>query len=146
MPTPLDEPTVAKAATSYAGRAEAHLRDPDKAARLAEAALNKARRVERSDGALRRSWRRLTGSARMVLATARGQYRAVPWQSLLMAAGALLYFVAPLDLVPDILLGFGLIDDAAVIAWTLRTIGGDVDTFLEWEAAGRPLQTPTAEG
>ena len=72
----------------------------------------------------------------MVLATARGQYKDLPWKSLVMAAGALLYFVAPIDLIPDMILGLGFFDDAAVIAWTLKSIGGDVDAFLEWEAAG----------
>lgn len=39
-----------------------------------------------------------------------------------MIAGALLYFVLPVDMVPDFLAGMGFTDDAAVMIATLRAI------------------------
>ena len=40
--------------------------------------------------------------------------------------GALAYFVMPVDAIPDILLGIGFTDDAAVIAAVLATLGAHV--------------------
>jgi uncharacterized membrane protein YkvA (DUF1232 family) len=37
--------------------------------------------------------------------------------------GALAYFIAPLDAMPDFLIGLGLTDDAAVLALVLATLG-----------------------
>ncbi len=39
-----------------------------------------------------------------------------------MIAGALMYFVSPLDVIPDILGPAGFVDDAAVIASTLAAV------------------------
>ena len=37
-----------------------------------------------------------------------GHYRAIPWKSIAAVAGALLYVLNPLDLIPDLIFGFGL--------------------------------------
>jgi uncharacterized membrane protein YkvA (DUF1232 family) len=44
----------------------------------------------------------------------------------LTIAGALAYFIAPLDALPDFIAGLGFTDDASVIALALSTIGGAV--------------------
>ncbi len=41
-------------------------------------------------------------------------------------AAALAYFLAPLDTLPDFILGFGFTDDAGVIAATLATVARHV--------------------
>ena len=49
-----------------------------------------------------------------------GRYRQIPWKSVAAIAGALLYVLNPLDLIPDVLIGFGLLDDAGVVALCLK--------------------------
>ena len=39
-----------------------------------------------------------------------------PWRVRAALFGALTYFVAPIDLIPDVVAGFGYTDDAAVLA------------------------------
>jgi uncharacterized membrane protein YkvA (DUF1232 family) len=51
-----------------------------------------------------------------------------------MIIAAIVYFVMPLDLIPDFLAGFGFVDDAAVLGWTVKTLSSDIDAFTEWEA------------
>lgn len=79
---------------------------------------------------------------RLLRAYASGRYRQIPWKSLVAAAGAVVYFVMPLDVIPDILLGLGFLDDAALIAWTLKSIRGDMDRFAAWEAENGREQIP----
>ncbi|MDQ0087553.1 uncharacterized membrane protein YkvA (DUF1232 family) [Paenibacillus anaericanus] len=43
-----------------------------------------------------------------------------------IAFGALAYFISPLDVIPDALIGLGITDDAAVIAAGIKAIAGQV--------------------
>lgn len=40
--------------------------------------------------------------------------------------GALLYFIAPIDAVPDVIAGLGYTDDAAVLAGVLQVLGSHI--------------------
>ncbi len=71
---------------------------------------------------------------RMVTAYARGHYRAIPVKTLLSLIAALIYFLNPVDLIPDALPGLGLTDDFAVLSWVYHHASNEVSTFLEWEA------------
>ena len=50
-----------------------------------------------------------------------------------MIVASLIYFVSPIDLIPDFILGFGLIDDATVLAWTIKACASDLAAFIAWE-------------
>lgn len=82
---------------------------------------------------------------RMLRAYAGGSYRDLPWQTVVSIVGALLYFVMPVDLIPDAIAGLGFIDDAAVIAWTLRAIRTDLREFESWEERQKELESPPAD-
>jgi len=64
----------------------------------------------------------------------RREYRDVPWSTLLLTAGALVYFVNPMDAIPDILPATGLIDDAGVIGFVLASVKNDIEKFRKWQA------------
>lgn len=51
---------------------------------------------------------------------------------------ALLYFVTPIDGIPDWLFGIGLVDDLAVLAWVMRTWRNELAAFEQWRAAQAP--------
>ena len=50
---------------------------------------------------------------------------------------ALIYFVMPFDFVPDILAGFGLVDDLALVAFVMQKVTGDLQAFSQWDIAQR---------
>lgn len=70
---------------------------------------------------------------RLVRAYAQGEYREIPWKSLLLIVAAILYFINPIDIIPDLMPLVGLTDDFAVLFMVYRSIGDDIDKFLEWE-------------
>jgi len=47
--------------------------------------------------------------------------------------GAIIYFVNPLDLIPDFIFLFGYLDDAAIIAFVINMIQNDIKKFIYWE-------------
>lgn len=70
---------------------------------------------------------------RMVKAYATGAYRDVPWKTVTAATGAIVYFAAPIDAIPDIIPGLGYADDAIVIATVASACAVDIGRFLKWE-------------
>src|SRR5687768_3907202 len=70
---------------------------------------------------------------RLIKAYALGQYREVPWKTILLIVAAIVYFLNPLDLVPDLIPLTGLTDDFAVLLWVYNSVSNEVEKFLLWE-------------
>lgn len=115
-------------------RAEKLARDPRLADRVAALAADRAERFRGRLGEGLDDVRTLT---RMVHAWATGGYRQVPVASIVAALGALVYFLMPLDAVPDFIAALGFLDDMAVISRVVHYIRGDLRRFRDWEAAQR---------
>lgn len=62
-------------------------------------------------------------------------YTEVPKKSLIFIVAALLYLINPKDIIPDTVLGVGLIDDAAVIAACIALTKKDLDAYDAWKDA-----------
>jgi uncharacterized membrane protein YkvA (DUF1232 family) len=71
---------------------------------------------------------------RMLKAYVKGEYKGIPWKTIVLITAGLIYFVNPFDLVPDMIPVAGLLDDAAIILWIFTTIGKDVEAFDNWES------------
>lgn len=59
-------------------------------------------------------------------------YTKVPTGTIVSIVAALIYFVSPIDLVPDFIPGVGLVDDAGVILFCLFLVKQDLDEFKAW--------------
>lgn len=70
---------------------------------------------------------------RLLKAWKDGSYRGLSVRTLASLAGALLYVVSPIDLIPDFIPGVGFIDDAAVLALLLHSLAQDLAAFRIWE-------------
>lgn len=104
--------------------------DDARSNKLANDALKKA---ARNQSALGRAWDDLSSLIRLIQAWANGSYRAVPWRSISLAIAALLYFVSPIDAIPDFLPVLGFLDDIFVVTWVMRSIQKDLEKFKIWE-------------
>ena len=70
---------------------------------------------------------------RMIKAQFAGEYTEIPWKTLTMIAGALLYFVTPIDLIPDFIPALGFTDDITIVYWVIRSIQEEIEKFELWE-------------
>lgn len=70
---------------------------------------------------------------RLCKAYALGEYRQVPFRTMILVVAAILYFVNPLDLVPDIVPLTGFADDFAILLWVYGSVRQEIEKFLEWE-------------
>ena len=62
-----------------------------------------------------------------------GSYRNVPWKSIAAMAGALIYVMNPLAFIPDLIIGFGFLDDAGVVALCLKLVESDLHKYAAWK-------------
>ena len=60
------------------------------------------------------------------------EYTDIPVGSLIAIVGALIYFVCPIDLIPDAIPILGYVDDATVLAFALKQVKSDVDNYNQW--------------
>lgn len=112
-------------------KAEEYARDPEKAKKLVDEAMKKAK--GKNKGPLGEVWRYLTALIRLTSAYFNKRYTDVPWQTIVLAIAAIIYFVSPIDSIPDFIPVVGYLDDAAVISFVVASIKTDLDNFLEWE-------------
>jgi len=73
--------------------------------------------------------------SRLLKAYASGEYRQVPWKTVIRIIAVLLYFLNPIDIIPDLLPIIGLTDDIALTLWLFSAAKDDIDIFLAWETA-----------
>ena len=131
------EPYILKAAT----KAGALLNDKKALAGLLASASSK---IETGGNRIASVRNDITTLIALLKAWIKGEYREVPWNTLLIGTGAVVYFVNPFDAIPDILPAAGLLDDASVIGFVLASAKNDIEKFRKHKEAvnspgtGRP--------
>lgn len=70
---------------------------------------------------------------RLVRAYASGTYRELDKSNMVLVVAAVLYFISPIDIIPDYLPVVGFLDDITLITWVVTTLGTELDRFEEFE-------------
>jgi len=60
------------------------------------------------------------------------EYIEIPMGSIIAIISALIYFLSPVDLIPDVIPGVGYLDDGAVIAAVYILIHDDIEEYKVW--------------
>ena len=72
---------------------------------------------------------------RMIRAYSNGSYRVIPWRTIVIIVAAVVYFVMPLDLIPDFIPVAGFVDDLGVLVWVFNSFGDEINEYLAWESS-----------
>lgn len=111
-------------------RASAILKDKSKASVTVENALGKAV-SNRSD--LEGVWDKMV----LLLAVSKdfinGNYTAIPKRSIIAILGGLVYFLSPIDVVPDFVPVLGFIDDIFVLNLVYKQVLKDLEEYKTWK-------------
>ena len=117
----------------YISKAKKIINDDEKLKKLIEDVLKKLKEIS-SD---KKTSAKLNDSLRLFIriinAYTSKEYTYFPWKTICLIVAGLIYFIYPVDLIPDLIPVSGLIDDIALIAWIYESIQDDIDNFLEWE-------------
>lgn len=121
-------------AKKYRRKADKYKNDPEATDELLRDAQAKAKKHK---GPLSGRFDDIMTLIRMVRAYFKGEYRDVPWETIALAIGALIYFLSPVDLIPDPIPLVGYVDDAAVIGFVVASTYTDLNNFRDWEEEHR---------
>lgn len=81
----------------------------------------------------------------LCLAYWRGEYRAVSAKSMVIVVAGLMYFLSPIDAIPDFIPVFGMLDDIAVLAWVMNALDQELSAFRAWRERQVPAHLVVVE-
>jgi uncharacterized membrane protein YkvA (DUF1232 family) len=114
-------------------RASTIVGDNDKIRDLAAASKAKLQGINFEDSKISRLAVNLRIIIRIIKAYANGSYREMPWKSVMALVAGVVYFLMPLDLMPDFIPFTGFLDDFTVIMLLSGAFQQDIEDFLLWE-------------
>ena len=56
-----------------------------------------------------------------------------------------MYFLSPVDAIPDFIPVFGMLDDIAVLAWLMKTLDDELNAFRAWRNRQQPEKLAVVE-
>jgi uncharacterized membrane protein YkvA (DUF1232 family) len=118
----------------FLAAAESYIKQPTRLKKLLVDAFNKAREKKEIGTLAHEAWETLQSLFRLIKLSASGEYTGVPGTTVAAAVAVLIYFLSPIDLIPDFIPVVGLLDDVALLAWFSTSIKHELDKFHEWEA------------
>ncbi|MHB0777371.1 YkvA family protein [Halomonas sp. WWR20] len=95
-------------------------------------------RLKRRGGALMKISRALRVFIPMSRDVLSGRYRPVPWAAFFWMLASLSYLVLPFDLIPDVLLLLGLVDDVFIVGWLLTRVDNALTDYRRWKGIDTP--------
>lgn len=128
----MDNNNIQVAATTWMGknksRAEEYTKDPEKMKKL----LNDASEKAKNAGPIGEILESIKLLICIVGDWITGRYKGIPIGSIIMITLALLYFVSPIDIIPDFIPVAGYLDDAIVIGLVLKQVRADLEVYKVW--------------
>ena len=125
-----DESKAKSNLEGYKNKAQEYVDNPEKAKKLLNDAIKKADNLK---GPLEKIWDDLQLMFGIVKDWITGEYREVPIGSIIAIIAGVLYFVSPIDLIPDFIPVAGFIDDIFVIGLVINQVRADLYKYKEWK-------------
>jgi uncharacterized membrane protein YkvA (DUF1232 family) len=129
----------------FLGTAEGYIKQPTRMKKLLTDAYQKASQKNEVGTLAHEAWETLQTMFRLIKASISGEYTGVPGTTVAAAVAVLVYFLSPIDLIPDFIPVLGLLDDVALVAWFSTTLKHEMDKFHEWELTRPALAAASAD-
>ncbi|MBT1703873.1 YkvA family protein [Chryseosolibacter indicus] len=119
------ESALKKAATSAV--------KPNRLLTLFTQLVTKLRNVDWSKVKVQSAKEKFMVMGRLIKAYALGEYRDISWRTILLVTAAIIYFINPVDLIPDLIPITGFTDDIGVLIWVYNHVNAELEKFIMWE-------------
>ena len=103
--------------------------DRNKLGRIINLALRKGMNKEE----LKDAWKNILLLINVVRDWKDGTYRDIPKRSIILVVAALLYLIAPVDIVPDFIPLTGFLDDITVIGFVIKQVSQELEKYKAWK-------------
>lgn len=124
----IDEKKIKEALESNYGEAEKLLNDEDKLERFLQRLEKKLKSIKIVGNKLAD----IPIMVSLVRSYVKKDYQDIPIGTIIAIISALIYFVSPIDIVPDSIPVLGYFDDAAVVAACWDLVESDVEEYVKW--------------
>lgn len=114
----------------FGKKAEAYANDKEKTADLLKKAKAKA---DKKKGPLTEIWDKVQLLFSLVGDYVGGKYKKIPFGSIVVIILSILYFISPVDFVPDLIPFGGLLDDATVLGFVIAQMNADLEKYKDWK-------------
>lgn len=121
------------------GRSKSVVGHPARFMKLMKSAVNKLRRYSGIGEFTTEAVASVILLLQMLKARVSGEYQGLSAKKMFLVAAAIMYFVTPIDIIPDFLPVVGLLDDLSLLAWIYTTLSKEVSEFVKWKNAGPNL-------
>lgn len=131
MAIELTEEKIGMAIEVHKEEAKELLREPDRLEAYLLKAEEKLKNMERVDV----GFENVPIMISMIRAYVKREYTEVPLMTIVGILAAVIYIVLPTDLIPDSIPYVGYLDDALVMAFTMKLVAADVQIYRDWRDA-----------
>ncbi|GAB2525556.1 hypothetical protein GCM10027189_00030 [Rufibacter soli] len=119
----------------FLSKAEEYVKQPLRVKELLNDAYQKASEKKDFGTIASEAFESLATLSRMIRAALAKEYHGIPTSTVVMGVAVIIYFLSPIDLIPDWIPVIGLLDDVSLLAWFMTSIKAEMDKFQAWEAA-----------
>jgi len=82
---------------------------------------------------LMQTWKDIKLMINLITDYKKGNYKEVPWNVIASVTGAVVYFISPIDAIPDLIPVAGYLDDAVIIKLALDFARDDLLAYEKWK-------------
>jgi uncharacterized membrane protein YkvA (DUF1232 family) len=119
----------------FGEKAKEYANDKEKSKKLVDEAFKKANREKGKKGPIDDIWEKVQLLFSLIKDWASGDYKDVPTGSVVLILIGILYFVSPLDFIPDFIPIAGFVDDGAVLLLVFKQLNSDLEKYKDWTEA-----------
>lgn len=83
----------------------------------------------------------LIALAKMTQLWLKGDYKNISTKSIIAVVATLIYFVNPLDIIPDFIPILGQLDDLLVLGYLIKMLNKEIERFMAWQKEQKVQQT-----
>ncbi len=97
------------------------------------------KKATENKGSLTNVWDQLQLLFSLIKDYSNGHYTNIPKSSIVAVVAALLYFISPIDVIPDFLVGLGFVDDAFILSLVYKQVIKELDKYQIWKDSQRKI-------
>ena len=114
-------------------KAEELIKDKHKTEETIDEAIKKVNKVEEEKGIFDKIWDELSFMFSMAKDWITGKYKDVSFTTMITILGGIIYFLSPIDIIPDFIPIIGYLDDLYILSTVIDRVKEEIEKYKLWK-------------